>query len=168
MERIFLFTLILFLFACDEKPIPNPELSDLIFKDLVTEAKTAEANYGQLLKENNDLKQSLSVLPPRDPGKERLKQQVLASNQKLLMAATSREYFKLRAEMRLNYIKQTYPKYFAERRSWPDQSEYQQYQTNKKLRTAPREWSAHLPKLEKPGSEKHTQQKKEAKKEAGH
>lgn len=149
VEHLVLILTLIFVVGCEEKPMPNPELSDLIFKDLLTESKSADASWAQALKDSIDLKRSLAELPPRDPGRDRLKQQVAAANQKLLQMESAKEFHKLRTQLRLTYIKENYPKYFLAKRAWPDQAEYQRYQINKRLRLAPKEWAAHLPKSSK-------------------
>ena len=130
-----------------KKELPNPELLDPIYKDLLSEKKEAE----KALKEEEAKLESLLAergkIEPRSVdrkinirGTKKSRKNVLKLRQKL-------KYLEIRSERRRVEARRDYRIAFQKGEEWPKKEEFVNYQTHKRLRNAPKNWNLRVPKL---------------------
>jgi hypothetical protein len=123
------------------RPLKNPESVDLIFQDLRYQADRIAAEIKEYDKEIATAKFAYEGAPIRtgqrlDAQEEYFRLQ--KARQKLI---EKYRYTSLKLNSRLKYIRRTYPQVFADGKPWPNHEEYLTYLTEKRLKTAPREWN---------------------------
>jgi hypothetical protein len=135
-----LILLVLFLAACT-RPLKNPEAVDLIFIDLKSQAEKLAKEIGEYDKEIATAKAAYERAPIRT-GQRLDAQEEFFRLKKVRQKLTEKyRYTSLRLSSRLKEIRRAYRKAFAAGKQWPDEEEYLTYLTEKRLKTAPREWN---------------------------
>jgi hypothetical protein len=145
----------LVLISCKPKPIDNPESLDPIYSDLIAQSAAATAKAESQKKKIAELEETISGLDNRDPALKRTIVEKQNLERGLIQIEQDAKYFEIRANQRRQYDKEAYLKAFREQQPWPDPSEFEEYQTQKKLRHTSRDWSERVPKLQgydKPGT----------------
>ena len=136
-----------------KKALEHPELSDPIYNEL-TQASAAikkgiEEEKKALVGWKEDLKK-----PDLTVGEKRqILKQIAGSDKKLRLMEQDQKFFELRAKSRLIHVYEVYPARFEKGLPWPDPDELAEFEANKRLRGASRNWADHIPKL-KYGPEK--------------
>lgn len=143
------FTLILalpLLQAC-ERPDPNPELKDPIYRDLKDRAKGFEKSAGDIEKSLEDLKDAVDKAEPRSLDLIKAEREYSRAREQLLTLEQKARYYKIRAERRKLEGRAAYKKAFAKGEKWPKPEEHQKYLSYLKLKEAPRDWGARVPSM---------------------
>lgn len=143
---VVLFLLLLGLAAC-EKPLAEPEKVDPIYSDLEAQLKAAQTIHATELKALEDARKHLESLGPRDMGRKRTQFEVFEREKKVRRLAERELYHQLLIDKRLEYVRKVYPKKYEAKEPWPDPAEVDQYKTNKRLKSASRNWADRVPKL---------------------
>jgi hypothetical protein len=163
----------LFLLSC-ERPMDNPESVDRIFNDLNQDSKSVQTLINSEKKTLEDIEKDISATKSGDNSIKTKFRKKYESEHKIQALEQSTQYLKLRALTRKEYVSKVYPKYFEKKIAWPDNEEWKDYQSSKRLNAADRDWNHRVPKLgkhikdynAKAAAEFHTApEKKEAKKE---
>jgi len=146
---------------------PNPELLDPIYADLKKEAEAAGKAIEAELKERESAQIAISKAPPNSMELRDAEKMYWKSNKKIEVLRPIELYYKIHAERRRVEGRAAYRMAFSKGGAWPDPAEFQGYETNKRLRSADRNWSKRVPKLASrvPASKGGGDGKKEAKKE---
>lgn len=131
--------LFLFLSACS-KPDPAPELKDPIFGDLNAElalvTAALETEKGNLKKNEEEL---LAVVPQTGQIKYAQKR-VDESKAKIVKLDQQKQYLELKVEARKKVARRTYLEAYHKKENWPNPTEWQNYELEKKLRSAKKTW----------------------------
>ncbi len=126
--------------ACS-RPNPNPELIDPIYGDLVQRTSVAKAGAESKKEEIIRIKGELAELPPRDPTRRKLQEDLSKNEMLLIVAEQEGLYYEIRAEQRKAYARAQYIKAFEAGNPWPDPKDFETYKIQRKLRDSPREWT---------------------------
>ena len=125
---------------------PHPERKDPIYGDL----KDEHAKHIKMLEEAEKVlatvEKEMESIEPRSIDrkiKNREYQKALSSIVKIREMV---EYYRIKAELRRVYGRKAYKVAFQKGEKWPDAKEFKDYNVNKKLRAAPRNWSHRVPK----------------------
>ena len=156
--------------GCKPKPIENPETIDPIYSDLNALSAAATAKAEAQKKKIAELEESLKGMTDRDPDLKRTRHEKSNLERGLIQIEQDAQYFEIRANQRRLYDKEAYLKAFREGKPWPDPSEFEDYQEQKRLRAANRDWSERVPKLKgynKPDPNAKPDKKAESKPEGG-
>lgn len=146
LTAIALFFLPFFL-GC-EKPLTAPEHSDPIYLDLEVELKKAEAEAVEFEKTLEETRQSLAEAKPRDIMRKRLIRELYSKERYVAKLKQMLIYHKEHLARRREYVRAAYSRAYRAKEPWPDPREWQDYQTQKRLRTASRNWAERVPKLQ--------------------
>ncbi|RYZ70332.1 MAG: hypothetical protein EOP05_13465 [Proteobacteria bacterium] len=133
--------------GCKPKPIDNPEAIDPIYADLNALNAAATAKAEAQKKKIAELDEEVSKLSGRDPDLKRTLHEKGNLERGLKQIEQDALYFEVRATQRRQYDKEAYLKAFREGKPWPDPAEFKEYEEQKKLRAASRDWSERVPKL---------------------
>jgi hypothetical protein len=131
------------------RPNPKPETMDPIYQDLVARSGTAKAAAESAKEEIKRLKEELSTLPPRDPSRRKVQQDLSRKETHLLVADQEALYYEIRATQRKEYARTAYLEAFNRGAKWPDPKDYETYRLQRTLEDSPREWNARLQKTER-------------------
>lgn len=143
---ITLLTTLLFLAGC-KKELENPELSDPIYVELSGASAAIEKNIKD---ETETLKGWRADLKKPDLSigeKRQILKQISNSDKKIRLMEQDQTFYQIRAKSRLQYVKETYPARFEKGLPWPDPDELAEFEANKRLRGASKNWSDRVPKL---------------------
>lgn len=171
MKNYLLIFTILFLssvlIGCN-RPNPEPETLDPIYKDLVESHRKLE---GKLAEQKKMLEDTLVDLKKAEAGSVEakiLKKDYSVTSQNIQNLTQQIAFIKIRAERRKFTDRMTYKYSFEAKKEWPDPREYSDYLLNKRLNEASRHWSDRVPRLNDryPSSKHEPAAKKEA--SAGH
>jgi hypothetical protein len=129
-----------------KKEDPSPELRDPLYSEFVSQRN----RYQKLLEDTEKgLQADLKALESTEPRTLDVKIQrnaILKKESQITEARQMLEYYRVRAELRRVYARKSYKIAFRKGEEWPDPSEINAYQTNKKLVDAPRSWGHRVPK----------------------
>lgn len=146
ISMIFVFAMLFALVGCN-KPDPNPELLDPIYKDLQSNEKSNSDSYTSELAKQEETKKKIEEAEPNSidlaQARKELKKSELVAVKYKQMAL----YYKIRAERRKVVDHITYQEAFAQKKPWPDRTEYSKYETNVRLNSVNLNWGARVPKL---------------------
>lgn len=151
------------------KPLPEPERLDFIYNDLVAEYDKATKAAEETRKQIEEEEKSIEKTPMEDPARKVSQRKLRATKESLEKLIQTAEYFKLRAESRKAFARDSYARVFntAEEKNWPPSAETDLYKREKALRSAPARWDSRVPKAKfVAGAEEPS--KKPASKESGH
>lgn len=145
--RIFttFFTILLCL-GC-EKPISEPETIDPIYKDLVSTIEKKKSELEAQMKKKEELEKKMALAQPRTQEVRAIKKEYSTCIQNIQNLNQSIQFYQIRAERRKFTSRMTYQIAYRTKKPWPDPSEYEKYQLNKRLNEASREWNDRVPKL---------------------
>lgn len=146
MRILLLLMTILFLASCRRED-PNPELSDRIYQDLQREVVDIGGLIDAATKKKEEATKDLAKSGVRTM--ERKNAQIEIRKQDMIIQKLSelKEYYEIRAKMRLHEGRRLYRIAFQEGKVWPDPKEYEAYLVNKRLRAASRNWNDRVPKI---------------------
>src|ERR1700733_1395942 len=133
---IVLFIPVLLFTGC-RKPIEHPELADPVFRDLRKEANKAYTSFKDREKTAFEAKKAFESAPIRTGARLDAQDayfEALAEQEKY---AEKYRYYALKAELRQKYDVTAYPRYFEDKKPWPDQDQFQEYEVEKRLVNAP-------------------------------
>lgn len=131
------------------RPNPNPELKDPIYLDLANRSGVSKAASDLAKEEIEALKSELEALPPRDPSRRKLQQDLARKETHLLVADQEALYFEIRAQQRKNYARTEYLSAFNAGKPWPNPEDFEAYKAQRRLQDAPREWNSRLKKTDR-------------------
>ncbi len=145
-KYLFLAIFVFLSLGCKEE-LPNPETLDKIYNDLLSEKK----EVGKSLKEEEGTLASLfeerKKVAPRSIERRVNIKGIKKSRKKVVKLRQRLKYLDIRARRRLVETRKSYRIAFKQEKPWPDPKEYEYYQTQKRLRSAPRNWALRVPKL---------------------
>ncbi len=151
--RFWLFTgigiMILMVSVGCSRPNATPELTDPIYADLGQRSALAKAGVELKKEEIKTLRKELADLPARDIGRRKMLDDLTNKERQMLAAEQEGLYYEIRASQRKDYARTEYLKAFDKGEPWPDPKDFETYKLQRKLKDAPREWSAKLPKTDR-------------------
>lgn len=130
-----------------QKGVPEPELLDPIFKDLSETHRQKAHELEEELKKLAQTKAQLEKTESRSVQRKILAKDYSIGIQTIQELRESILYYKIRAERRKFTDRMTYKVALDAGKPWPDPQEYAQYQVNKRLNEASRQWAERVPKL---------------------
>lgn len=144
-----LFTLLSLVFitiGC-KKQLDQPELVDPIYIELVDASEKIKSNMKEEEKLLAESKKELNKSDLTVGEKRQVLKEIASSDKKLRLMAQDQKFFELRANSRVAHDREVYPARFEKDLPWPNPEEIAQFEANKRLRGASRNWADHIPKL---------------------
>ena len=130
----------LFLLSC-KKEDPNPELSDIIYKDLKSEYDMSVKQEAELQAQVEENTSHYLKTPPQQGLSNVNRSKLTASENSLATVKQQKKYFEIKIEQRRLYVQQRYKESLAEGgRPWPDPKETEDYKIRLKLQRDKFEW----------------------------
>ncbi|MBX3020473.1 MAG: hypothetical protein KF799_02250 [Bdellovibrionales bacterium] len=129
------------------KEDPIPEVRDPIYKDLEARFNAHTKKVEELDKAVEDLKKDLAKTDPNTLEKKDVQRDIAKNRAQRAEADQWARYYRIRTERRKFEARQDYKKAFAKGEEWPNPREYSDYQVNRRLVEAPRNWAMRVPKL---------------------
>ena len=135
MKRLLILFLPLLLLSCN-KPDPQPELLDPIYLEFKTQHDMAKRAIIDIQAALDGKKIDLEKVKPQT-GQIKYAQKRFWEAQKTLDLLTQQEkYWSVRIHERESFAKDEYLKAFKAGKPWPDPKEFQEYESEKRLREA--------------------------------
>lgn len=128
---------------------PTPEVLDPIFADLNQRSSVAKAAAEGAKADITSMRDELAALPPRDPTRRKLLQDLSKKELQFVVAEQDALYFEIRAQQRKDYARDEYLKAFNAGKDWPDPKDFEAYKLQRKLAESPREWNNRVPKTDR-------------------
>lgn len=146
LSRIAMLILAPLLFLGCSGEDPNPELKDPIYKDLSSEYKKHQKQLEDAEKALVEIKKELDTVESRSLDRKIKAREYQKGKKAIIEIEQMVEYYRVKSELRRVYGRKAYRIAFKKGEEWPDPQEYKDYETNKRLRNAPRNWSHRVPK----------------------
>lgn len=140
-------TILMFSLVACTKEDPNPELRDPIFKDLEKRRDEHQKNANEAAATLKTLYEKLEKVEANSIEKKDIQKDIAKNKAKNLESDQWYRYYKIRAERRRITGRESYREAFAKGEEWPNPREYSDYQVNRRLVEASRNWNARVPKL---------------------
>lgn len=147
IQRVVILILTILWIGCS-RPLETPELHDPIYNDLIKTSEQFKNEYEEANKLVQEAKKDLKKAPLGTIERKQFLKTLSTNEAKLTYLSQMAKYYHIRAKKRKIEAKKRYHLAYQEGLPWPDQSEYEHYQTEKKLRHASRSWNQRVPKLQ--------------------
>lgn len=144
---IAILALLISLVGCT-KEHPNPEQLDPIFKDLETRAAEHKKAHEEAKVNLEALREEEQKTAPNTIELKDVRREIAKTRKQILDNDQWARYYQIRAERRKIEGRIAYKKAFAKGEQWPPPGEYSDYLVNIRLRQAPLNWNARVPKLQ--------------------
>ena len=125
---------------------PNPELKDPIYKDLLSEYKKHEKLLEDAEKNLKVVEAEMEAVEPRSLDRKIKNREYQKTLKQIVKLRQRKEFFRIKSELRRVYGRKAYRIAYQNKEEWPDPQEFEDYNTNKRLRAAPKNWSHRVPK----------------------
>jgi uncharacterized secreted protein with C-terminal beta-propeller domain len=146
MRLLMVLTILVSIQGCDKRD-PKPELSDKIYIDLSTQAVSAEK---KVIEAKKELEKSIldgKKISARDNHLRIINRKETSRLTALITEATQNiDYFRIRANQRAVTVRTDYLGIKESGGEWIANQSFEDYQTMKRLRTAPLDWDKRVPK----------------------
>ncbi|MBX2988120.1 MAG: hypothetical protein KF802_09505 [Bdellovibrionaceae bacterium] len=137
----FIFLFFFLLVACN-KPDPKPELKDQIYQDMTVELGIAEKNIAEAQKQVAEHKKNLEKVQPQTGQIKFAQKRVWDAEKAVDLLEQQKKYWIIRLEHRRDYVRRKSLEAFNKKEVWSDESEFAEYQAEKRLRLAKLKWDA--------------------------
>ncbi len=117
--------------------------------DLSSKGALAKAASESMKEEIKTMRADLEALPPRDPSRKTLQQDLTQKQTKLMVADQEALYFEIRSQQRKDYARKEYLEAFNAGQPWPKPEDFEAYKAQRRLRDSPREWNSRLKKTDR-------------------
>lgn len=130
-----------------KKELENPELLDPIYQDLLSEKKNLEKSLVDEQKKLTELLLAAKSIKPRSVERKVSLREIKKSRETIDSIRNILKYSEIRAERRRVESRKSYRIAFSKSMDWPSKGEFEAYKTGKRLKSAPLNWNARVPKL---------------------
>ncbi len=144
--RLILMISLLLVAAC-RRENTNPELIDPIYRFLQTEVSTLKGAAEEEKKKIGEAESAYKKTDALTHERKLAVKDLEAAKRSLSKILQDQVYMTIRLERRRVEGRRDYKAAFKAEKSWPDPSEYQQFLTQHRLRTASRQWEGRVPRL---------------------
>lgn len=138
--------LILALLGC-KKPLDNPESVDPIYRELVDASEKIKKSMEDQKKALAASKEELKKPDLTVGEKRQILKEISSTDKRIRLMDQDQKFFELRAQSRIAHVREVYPARFEKDLPWPNPDEIAQFEANKRLRGASRNWADNVPKL---------------------
>lgn len=142
MLKIIGLTLILTVIVSCDKPNAEPERLDPVYFELEKEASAVEAEIKKAEKDLESFEKDAKLVVPQTGQRKFAEKRVFESRNKLERLEQLKKYWELKLESRKKWDREHYLKAYNKKEPWPDPKEFEEYQIQRKLEQAPRNWDA--------------------------
>jgi hypothetical protein len=132
--------LILALTGC-RKENPTPEAVDPVYQDFKREAIRAFSSYKEKEKAAKEAKEAFDKAPIRTGQRLDAQESYFVALHEQETAAQNYRYYSIKADLRKKHDRIVYHQYFVDKKPWPDATQTEEYFVEKRLTSAPKEWS---------------------------
>lgn len=142
MKKLVLTFILLVLCACN-KPDPNPELRDPIFRDLEAKQKEASAALEAEKKTLEEAEKTLAGVVPQTGQIKFARKRLFESKARIEKLEQLKRYYTLRLESRKYEAQDDYLTAFdkGQGKEWPPAEDFADYQVQESARTKSRNWN---------------------------
>ena len=138
---LFVLFIVFSMMGCDKKD-PNPELSDEIYKDLLSELDIAKKRVSDEESQFARVKKEFEIVVPQTGQIKYAQKRVFESEQNLTSYKQQAKYFEIKLEQRKLFVRERYLESFQKNgRKWPDEEEIKDYKLRLKLQRAKLDWN---------------------------
>ncbi len=141
MRRLLILLLPFLLFSCN-KPDPQPELLDPIYMEFKTQHDMAKRAIIDIQAVIDEKKVDLDRVKPQTGQIKYAQKRYWEAQKTLDLLVQQEKYWGVRIQERLSFAQVEYLKAFKARKPWPDPKEFQEYESEKRLREARHQWDA--------------------------
>ncbi len=141
MKALFLIFITFSMFSCN-RPDPQPELQDAIYRDLVSQLGITKKNIEDFSKILQEQEAAAASVKPQTGQIKYAEKRVWETRNHLQKLQQQEKYWKLRIAERQVHARAQYLRAFKEGKTWPDPEEVKQYMSEKRLRQASQQWDA--------------------------
>lgn len=141
MRLILLSVLLLSIAVACNKPEPNPENQDKIYLDLQTELAETQKKATETESSLSDYKVKLKDVVPQTGQIHYIRKRVFESEKQLDKLNQQIKYWTLRLDSRKEFVRRKSLEAFYKGEKWSDEKEFEEYETQKRMFHARREWS---------------------------
>ena len=143
----FLSIFLIFTATSCKKKDSNPEKSDVIYTDLLSEVEIARKNLEDEKKQNERVKKELLEVVPQTGQVKNAQKRVFESENNIQTYSQQLRYLEIKAEQRKHYVHQRYEESLRPGgREWPDIKENEDYAIRMKLQREKLNWGKDKPK----------------------
>jgi hypothetical protein len=135
-----LLTLLFSLAGC-HKPLAHPEEFDPVYRDLKTEANKAMGNFKEKEKATQEARKAFDLAPIQTGQRLNARDEYFEALNREQKSVERYRYLALKAELRRKYDASSYPRYFKDKLPWPNVADWEEYEVEKRMANAPREWN---------------------------
>lgn len=138
--KLLFFALILGLFLGCNKPDPNPENSDEIYKDLLQELDVASKALEAEVKNLEKLEIERDRVVPQTGQIKFAQKKVYETQATITKLAQQKQFFEIKIELRKAEVRERYMEARKGGRKWPDLAEIENYKAIMKFQRDKLEW----------------------------
>jgi hypothetical protein len=138
---------ILALVGCD-KPVPNPEVIDPIYRDLQTRKSAADSELNSAKAELQGAYEEMAKAVPQTGELRRARRGVEILRKRVQLAQQNSTYLGILVNQRKKAARKQYLEHFNAKKPWPPPEDFENYKTSRRLRTVSLKWDDRLPVLE--------------------
>lgn len=138
-------TLLIIQTGCDKR-LEQPETIDPVYQSYVADQNAAIAAVAEMTKRLEDSKKQFDATKPGDKMKIQLKREVFQQEAALKILEQRELYQTLLVKKRADEARQEYDRAYRNKEEWPNPDSLKRHQANQRLKNAPRNWSARVPK----------------------
>lgn len=138
--KILIFLAILTLFVGCNKPDPNPENSDEIYRDLQEELDVATKALEAEKKNMEKLEGELKKVVPQTGQIKFAQKKIYETMATITKLEQQKQFFEIKIELRKSHVRERYLESRKGGRKWPDTEEVQAYKAMMKLQRDKLEW----------------------------
>jgi hypothetical protein len=128
------------LVACHQR-LAHPELSDPVYLDIKKDADTIFTKITQTQKDLAKARDDYDSAPIRTGLRQDALESYFKVNNDLELLIENYRYLVLKTELQRKYDNKAYELSLKNNKPWPDMNSFFEYQTQKRLAKAPREWN---------------------------
>lgn len=147
-KLILMVSLTLIIMGCKRED-PRPEARDPIYKFLQAEYSTLKGAAEVERKKIEEAEKAYAKTEALTHERKLAQRDLEASRRRLAKIEQDKAYIEIRAERRRVEARRDYKLAFLadKEKDWPNPKEFDHFMTQNRLRTAPRQWDARVPKL---------------------
>lgn len=138
--KFLIFAIIFSLFTGCNKPDPNPENSDEIYKDLLQELDVATKGLEAEKKNLEKLQAELQKVTPQTGQVKFAQKKLYETMATITKLEQQKQFFEIKIELRKGDVRDRYMESRRGGRKWPDQAEIDGYKAMMKLQRDKLEW----------------------------
>ncbi len=141
MRVVIIFIILISIISCN-KPNPNPENTDEIYQDFLSQAQSVQKELEVEKKKLEGFKKDLDTATPQTGAIKYAQKKYFESEDKIQKLEQLVKYYELKSASRKQYTKFEYAKAFKAGTPWPTESELTSYKQYKAALRGAKSWDS--------------------------